>query len=255
MSRSSVSDRGFCASVRPVATSASADAAPSVLRVVVIALSQGVRSARPGGAGRPVLSSLARVPASVATSSRSVGGSERRRGGYPLLTHDRYREPPMTDAPADTSQSDTAATLTSVTGSGSDRGNPDVIVGPHATVHPYLHVVAVAVIAAVSVLAWLMVYNAGNTFLWQNAVVAGNPWLFPAICMPFSLLVGLLGRYANAPNNINGSALDSMMGDPSKIDWRRLPISIVAPLASLFSGAVLGPEGGIGSIASQIAAL
>ena len=46
-----------------------------------------------------------------------------------------------------------------------------------------------------------------------------------------------------------------MMGDPSKIDWRHLPMSILAPLASLFSGAVLGPEGGIGSIASQIAAL
>jgi H+/Cl- antiporter ClcA len=161
----------------------------------------------------------------------------------------------MTDAPADTTRSDTAATLGSVTGSGSDRGTPDVVVGPHAAVHPYLHVIVVAVIAAVSVLAWLMVYTAGTTFLWDNAVVAGNTWLFPAICMPFSLLVGLLGRYASAPNNINGSALDSMMGDPSTIDWRRLPISIVAPLASLFSGAVLGPEGGIGSIASQIAAL
>ena len=40
-----------------------------------------------------------------------------------------------------------------------------------------------------------------------------------------------------------------------KIDWRALPINVVMAWASLFSGAVLGPEGGIGGIASKIAAL
>jgi H+/Cl- antiporter ClcA len=162
----------------------------------------------------------------------------------------------VTGSPADKGDSDTAATLTSVTGSGGDHGSPDVVVGPQATVHPYLHVVAVAVIAAVSVLVWLVVYTEGTKLLWDNAVVAGNTWLFPVICIPFSLLVGLLGRYLDAPNNINGSAMDSMLaGDTSKIDWRRLPISVITPLASLFSGAVLGPEGGIGGIASEISAL
>jgi H+/Cl- antiporter ClcA len=130
-----------------------------------------------------------------------------------------------------------------------------VVVGPRTPVHPYLHVVVVAVVAAVSVLAWLLVYTEGTRLLWDNAVVAGNSWLFPVICMPFSLLVGLLVKYRHAPNNIEGSAMDSMAGDPSKIDWRRLPLSIVTPLASLFSGAVLGPEGGIGGIASEISAL
>src|SRR4051812_39627593 len=127
----------------------------------------------------------------------------------------------MPDTERERAQSDTAETLTSVTGSGSDRGAPDVVVGPQATVHPYVHVVVVAVISGASVLAWLLLYIEGNKFLWENTVVAGNLWLFPAICMPFSLVVGLLGRYANAPNNTNGSALDSMAGDPSTIDWRR----------------------------------
>ena len=49
--------------------------------------------------------------------------------------------------------------------------------------------------------------------------------------------------------------LDSLAGDVSKIDWRRLPVAIVMPLVSLFSGAVLGPEGGIGGISSKLAAM
>ena len=48
--------------------------------------------------------------------------------------------------------------------------------------------------------------------------------------------------------------LDSLSGDVSKIEWRRLPVAIVMPLVSLFSGAVLGPEGGIGGISSKLAA-
>ena len=49
--------------------------------------------------------------------------------------------------------------------------------------------------------------------------------------------------------------LDSLAGDVSKIEWRRLPVAIVMPLVSLFSGAVLGPEGGIGGISSKLAAM
>jgi H+/Cl- antiporter ClcA len=59
----------------------------------------------------------------------------------------------------------------------------------------------------------------------------------------------------HAPTNLDESMLDSLSGDVSKIDWRRLPIAIVMPLVSLFSGAVLGPEGGIGGIASKLAAM
>lgn len=151
--------------------------------------------------------------------------------------------------------SDTAATLTSVTGSGGGPAPDESPVTPSQPVHPYVHVVIVAVIGAVGVLAWLIVYEALNKLLWENAVVTANPWLFPAICLPFSLLVGLLVKYRHAPTNLDESMLDSLSGDVSKIDWRTLPINVVMAMVSLLSGAVLGPEGGIGGIASKIAAL
>ncbi len=122
-------------------------------------------------------------------------------------------------------------------------------------VHPYVHVVIVALIGAVAVLAWLLVFEAVNKLLWENAVITANPWLFPAICLPFSLLVGLLVKYRHAPTTLDESLLDSLAGDVTKIDWRTLPVNVVMAWASLFSGAVLGPEGGIGGIASKIAAL
>ena len=68
-------------------------------------------------------------------------------------------------------------------------------------------------------------------------------------------LVGLLVKYRHAPTNLDESLLDSLSGDVTKIDWRTLPVNVVMAWASLFSGAVLGPEGGIGGIASKIAAL
>ena len=148
--------------------------------------------------------------------------------------------------------SDTAASLTSVTGSGTPDEELALVGGGRH--HVYLHVVVVAIVGAVAVLAWLLFYNLVNKLLWQNAFVVANPWVFPAICMPFSLAVGLLVRYRDAPNNINGSALDSLFADPAAIDWRRLPVTIAMPLVSLFSGAVLGPEGGIGGIAAQVGA-
>jgi H+/Cl- antiporter ClcA len=91
--------------------------------------------------------------------------------------------------------------------------------------------------------------------LWQNDFVTSNPWMFPVICLPFSLLVGLLVKYRNAPTNLGESMLDSLAGDVSKIDWRSLPVNALMAWVSLFSGAVLGPEGGIGGIASKIAGL
>ena len=62
-------------------------------------------------------------------------------------------------------------------------------------------------------------------------------------------------KYAKAPSNLDGSILDSLTGDVSHLKWKDLPATIATSLASLFSGAVLGPEGAIGNIASKIAAL
>jgi H+/Cl- antiporter ClcA len=79
--------------------------------------------------------------------------------------------------------------------------------------------------------------------------------MFPVICLPFSLLVGLLVKYAHAPSNLDGSMLDSLTGDVMQLRWKDLPATVATSLASLFSGAVLGPEGAIGNIASKVAAL
>lgn len=128
-------------------------------------------------------------------------------------------------------------------------------VGAPSPVHPYVHVIAVGFIGAVSVLAWLIVFELGTKLLWENEVITANPWLFPVICLPFSLLVGLLVKRRHAPTNLDESPMDSLSGDVTKIDWRALPVNIVMAWASLFSGAVLGPEGGIGGIGSKIAIL
>jgi H+/Cl- antiporter ClcA len=142
----------------------------------------------------------------------------------------------------------------SVAGAGHERAISDPVTAARP-VHPYVHVVIVAIIGAVSVLAWLIVFEVVNRFLWENEFVLANPWLFPVICLPFSLLVGLLVKYRHAPTTLDESLLDSLSGDVTKIDWRALPVNVLMAWASLFSGAVLGPEGGIGGIGSKIAAL
>jgi chloride channel protein, CIC family len=122
-------------------------------------------------------------------------------------------------------------------------------------VQPYVHVVVVALIGSVVVLVWLLAFETANRLLWENEFVVANPWVFPVICLPLSLLVGLLVKYRDAPTNLNESMLDTLSGDVSKLDWHRLPIAIVMPLVCLLSGAVIGPEGGIGGIAARLAAL
>ena len=137
----------------------------------------------------------------------------------------------------------------------SESGNTSSTATTAPAVHPYVHVIVIAVIGAVVVLAWLWVFDTLNRLVWGNGVVMANPWLFPVICLPLSLLVGLLVKYRNAPTNLEESMIDSLSGDVSKIDWHRLPMATVMPLVSLLSGAVIGPEGGIGGIATRLAAL
>jgi H+/Cl- antiporter ClcA len=119
----------------------------------------------------------------------------------------------------------------------------------------YVHVIVVSLVGGFGVLAWFVVYEWLNKLIWDNAFVAGHAWMFPVICLPLSLLVGLLVKYAKAPSNLDGSILDSLTGDVSHLQWKNLPVTVAQSLASLFSGAVLGPEGAIGNIASKIAAM
>jgi H+/Cl- antiporter ClcA len=116
-------------------------------------------------------------------------------------------------------------------------------------------VAIVAAFGAVAVLVWLLLYEAANRILWENEFVTANPWVFPLICMPFSLVVGLLVKYRHAPTNLDESLMDSLAGDPARIDWRTLPVNVLMAWTSLLSGAVLGPEGGIGGIASKVSML
>jgi H+/Cl- antiporter ClcA len=118
----------------------------------------------------------------------------------------------------------------------------------------YAHVVIMAIVGALGVLAWLVAWELVNELLWENEYLEANPWLFPAICLPFSLLVGLLIKYRQAPTTLDESMLDTLNGDPGRIEWRRLPVNVVMAWVSLWSGAVVGPEGGIGGIASKMAA-
>ena len=119
----------------------------------------------------------------------------------------------------------------------------------------YVHVTVVSLVGGFGVLAWFVVYEWLNKLIWDNGFVAGHAWMFPVICLPFSLLVGLLVKYAKAPSNLDGSILDSLTGDVAHLQWKNLPVTVAQSLASLFSGAVLGPEGAIGNIASKIAAM
>jgi H+/Cl- antiporter ClcA len=119
----------------------------------------------------------------------------------------------------------------------------------------YLHVIVVSFLGGFAVLGWFLLYEALNKLIWDGGYVTEHAWMFPVICLPFSLLVGLLVKYAHAPSNLDGSMLDSLTGDVMHLRWKDLPATVATSLASLFSGAVLGPEGAIGNIASKIAAL
>ena len=105
---------------------------------------------------------------------------------------------------------------------GGDGPNLSETVSAARPVHPYVHVVVVAVIGALAVLAWLIVFEEVNKLLWENEFVTANRWMFPVICLPFSLLVGLLVKYRHAPTNLDGSMLDSLVE-------RRLPHRLARP--------------------------
>ena len=119
----------------------------------------------------------------------------------------------------------------------------------------YVHVILVSLIAAVVVALWFILFEQVNKLIWDGSFVADHSWMFPVICLPLALVVGLLVKYAKAPSNLDGSMLDSLTGDVDHIKWKLLPVTVATSLASLWSGAVLGPEGAIGNIASRLAAL
>lgn len=117
----------------------------------------------------------------------------------------------------------------------------------------YTNVIAVSLISGIFVLLWLIAEEFLNKFFWQNDFVVNNRWMFPVLAISFSLIVGICVKYFKAPNNLEGSLLDSMSGGGGKVNWKLLPATVVTSLASLMSGAVVGPEGAIGHFAVDIA--
>ena len=117
----------------------------------------------------------------------------------------------------------------------------------------YAHVVVVAMFGGFFVMGWLWLYTWFMNHVWYSDYVTSHHWMFPVICIPFSFLVGVIVKYLKAPTNLDGSFLESLTGDASDIKWRLFPATVAESLASLWSGAALGPEGGIGALSSQIA--
>ncbi len=116
----------------------------------------------------------------------------------------------------------------------------------------YLHVIVVSLIGSVAILVWFLAYAVLNRFIWDNSLVAGNRWLFPVICLPFSLLVGLLVKYEGAEQCRGRLARrQPHRGRQPHRLGRDLPVTVAQSLASLFSGAVLGPEGAVGQPGRQ----
>lgn len=70
----------------------------------------------------------------------------------------------------------------------------------------------------------------------------------------FSLVVGLCRRYLRAPSAINGGFVEAIRGDADPPDYRAFPGAFISSLASLSSGASVGPEGALGVLVSEISA-
>lgn len=122
-----------------------------------------------------------------------------------------------------------------------------------STSYNYIHTITIALISGVFVFVWLFIYETLNKLIWDNNFITDHRYIIPIISIFFSLIVGFSIKYLKAPTCINGSPLESM-GEPDKINWKNLPAAVVTSLASLLSGAVVGPEGAIGSFATDLAA-
>lgn len=117
----------------------------------------------------------------------------------------------------------------------------------------YAHAALTALLSGVFALIWYVLYVRLDDLIWDSEYVATIGWVGPVLILGLSLAVGLAVRYLQAPTSIEGSMLDELTGDPTRIRWRQLPVTVVQSLISLLAGAVVGPEGALGRFAGQIA--
>ncbi len=114
-------------------------------------------------------------------------------------------------------------------------------------------VVLIALIAIVFSLAFLLLNGYLEHAIWNENVLSENRWLIPVLVVLFSLVVGLSRRYLRAPSAIDAGFVEMVRGDAETPDYHRFPGAFVSSLASLLSGASIGPEGVLGVLVSEIA--
>jgi H+/Cl- antiporter ClcA len=116
------------------------------------------------------------------------------------------------------------------------------------------HIILIAVIAIAFTAGFMELYEVTNEIIWfGNDFVAQNRWTIPAGVLFFSLIVGLCQKYLRAPTVITGGFVESMKGTGEKPDYRTFPGAFISSLASLLSGASIGPEGTIAIMVEDIA--
>jgi H+/Cl- antiporter ClcA len=100
----------------------------------------------------------------------------------------------------------------------------------------------------------MTLYGYLDRLIWlENDFVKANRWTIPAGVLIFSLLVGLCQKYLHAPNEIHGSAMESIRKGQAGSDYRTFPGAFLSSICSLLSGASIGPEGTIATMVAQIA--
>jgi H+/Cl- antiporter ClcA len=117
-----------------------------------------------------------------------------------------------------------------------------------------LAIIIIALIAIAFTASFMTLYGYLEKLIWlENDFVKANRWTIPAGVLIFSLLVGLCQKYLHAPNEIHGSAMESIRKGQAGSDYRTFPGAFLSSICSLLSGASIGPEGTIATMVSQIA--
>jgi H+/Cl- antiporter ClcA len=114
-------------------------------------------------------------------------------------------------------------------------------------------IVLIALIAIIFSLGFLLLNAYLNHLIWTDEFLSPGRLAIPALVLIFSLIVGLSRRYLRAPSAADAGFVEMVRGDAHPPDYRLFPGAFVSSLASLLSGASIGPEGVLGVLVSQIA--
>lgn len=113
-------------------------------------------------------------------------------------------------------------------------------------------VVLIALIAILFSLGFLLLNGYLTHLVWTAEILSPGRLAIPALVLLFSLVVGLSRRYLRAPSAIDAGFVEMVRGDAEPPDYRQFPGAFISSLASLLSGASIGPEGVLGVLVSEI---